>query len=112
MSDITPEVQNLLDRVPPSKGSGKYLDQLTPGGREVLDEFETWLKEVDGKTETTARAYKGYCAKAIVELTKDPEFELDTDVRSAINALRRFQAWTQAELGETEGDVPASGDVE
>ena len=104
MEEINEEVQALLDRVPASasKGSGKYLDQLTPGGREVLDEFETWLKDMDGKTEATARAYKGYCAKAIVELTKDPDYELDTDVKSAINALRRFQVAMQAnEVDET-----------
>ncbi len=88
------QIQNLLNTVGEKKGSGKYLDQLTPEARVVLDEFETWLRNDDPsgvKSESTSRAYKGYCAKAIVELTKDPEFELDSDVKSAINALHRFQ---------------------
>ena len=88
MSEINEEVQNLLDRVPASKGAGKYLDQLTPGGREVLDEFETWLKTVDGKTESTARAYKGYCAKAIAL----PESTLDSNQRSGVKKFREFLA--------------------
>jgi hypothetical protein len=88
------QIQNLLNQVGEKSSAGKYLDQLTTEAREVLDEFETWLREDDPKgvkSESTARAYKGYCAKAIVELTKDPEFELDSDVKSAINALHRFQ---------------------
>lgn len=84
------QIQDLLDRASEGRGGGKYLDQLTDEGREVLDAFETWLKEEDGKSDSTARAYKGYCAKAIVEVTADPEAELDTDVKSAINALKRF----------------------
>lgn len=108
MQEINEEVQALLDRVPASKGAGKYLDQLTPGGREVLDEFEQWLKNEDGKTEATARAYKGYCAKAIVELTNNPDYELDTDVKSAINALRRFQVAMQSDVDDA--PVEPTGD--
>ena len=43
------------------------------------------------KSESTARAYKGYVAQAIVMLTEDSSYELSTDVKSAINALHRFQ---------------------
>jgi hypothetical protein len=94
INDMPDEVQNLLNRVPTSKSAGKYLDELSDSGREVLDEFEKWLRTEDPnglKTESTARAYKGYIAKAIVETVKNPDYELDTDVKSAINALRRFQ---------------------
>jgi len=95
MSDISEQVQNLLDSVGEKTSAGKYLDQLTEDSREVLDEFEQWLRTEDprgNKSESTARAYKGYVAKAIVELTNNPSYELDTDVKSAINALHRFQA--------------------
>lgn len=110
------EIQNLLDRVPEGRSSGKYLDQLTPASREVLDKFERWLKGEDNKSESTARAYKAYVAKAMVELTNDPDFELDTDVKSAINALRRFQSagviTEMIEDDENVDDVPKSGDTE
>lgn len=122
------QIQNLLDTVGEKTSAGKYLDQLEPEARQVLDDFETWLKNDDPsgvKSESTARAYKGYVAKAIVELTKDPSFELSTDVKSAINALHRFQqavhpsvypATSEVELDEDfddrEDDVPQSGDVE
>jgi hypothetical protein len=85
------QIQDLLARVAPSKGGGKYLDQLTPESREVLGHFEKWLTEVDGKSDATARAYKGYVAQALVLIQDDPDVELSTDVKSAINALRRFQ---------------------
>jgi hypothetical protein len=104
------QIQNLLDQVGEKKGSGKYLDQLDETAREVLDEFESWLKSSDPngmKSESTARAYKGYVAKAIVELTKDINYELDTDVKSAINALHRFQQATKPEVWDA-GDPPES----
>ncbi len=99
--NISDQIQNLLDRTPEKKGSGKYLDQLDPTAREVLEEFEVWLRTEDpngNKSESTARAYKGYVAKAIVELTNDPDFELNSDVKSAINALHRFQQATKPEV--------------
>jgi hypothetical protein len=101
------QIQNLLDQVGEKKGSGKYLDQLDETAREVLDEFESWLKSSDPngmKSESTARAYKGYVAKAIVELTKDINYELDTDVKSAINALHRFQQATRPGVYEPTPD--------
>ena len=85
------QIQDLLDQVPAAKGGGKYLDKLTPESREVLAVFEAWLREADNKSETTARAYKGYVAQAMVLITEDPDVELSTDVKSAVNALRRFK---------------------
>ena len=111
MNEITPQVQNLLDQVGEKSSAGKYLDKLTDDSREVLDEFETWLK-TEGcdpkgvKSESTARAYKGYVAQAIVMLTEDPSYELSTDVKSAINALHRFQ---QA-MKVSEAEEPSSLD--
>lgn len=107
--EISDQIQDLLNRTPEKKGSGKYLDQLDETAREVLGEFEDWLKTSDPngvKSESTARAYKGYVAKAIVELTNDPDFELDTDVKSAINALHRFQQDTKPEVWDA--NPPAS----
>jgi hypothetical protein len=111
---MTDQITDLLGKVEPKTGSGKYLDQLTDEGREVLEDFETWLRTEDPKglkAESTAKAYKGYVAKAIVELERDPDFELDSDVMSAINCLRRFKV---ARLGDepAPNDVPASGDKE
>lgn len=88
---MTDQIQNLLNQVPDSKGGGKYLDQLTPESREVLGIFEKWLVDAEGKSESTARAYKGYVAQALVLITEDPDVELSTDIKSAVNALRRFQ---------------------
>ena len=109
---VTPQIQALLDQIPASKGGGKYLDQLDEGGREVLNLFEKWLVAVEEKSETTARAYKGYVAKAIVELKANPEYELDTDVKSAINALRRFQKAEITDVLESddEGPIEPTGD--
>jgi hypothetical protein len=105
--EISDQIQDLLNKAPEKKGSGKYLDQLDDTAREVLDEFEDWLKTSDPngvKSESTARAYKGYVAKAIVELTKDINYELDTDVKSAINALHRFQQATRPGVYEPTPD--------
>lgn len=128
------EIQFLLDKVPAGKSSGKYLDQLSAASREVLELFEVWLVKLDRKAPSTAQAYKGYVAKAMVEITADPEWEMDTDVKSAINALHRFRqlgtekviellAQLEAKVNgdvieldenvdEREDDVPQSGDTE
>ena len=99
------QINAMLEKVPARTGSGKYLDQLSEQGREQLDRFEKWLVEVDTKAASTAAAYKGYVAKAVVELEADPDFELDTDVKSAIGALRRFQTWL---IEQDEAGQPAS----
>lgn len=113
------EIKDLLDRVPAGKATGKYLEQLSENAREVLEDFERWLREEDGKAESTSKAYKGYVAMAMVETEQDPEFELSTDVKSAIGALRRYKTWadaeysaTDVELDEVEVDAPESGDAE
>jgi hypothetical protein len=98
------QIQNLLSQVPASKSGGKYLDQLTPESREVLGIFEKWLVETDNKSEATARAYKGYVAQALVLIEEDPDVELSTDVKSAINALRRFQLSGAAPSAVTDDD--------
>jgi hypothetical protein len=136
MSD---EIQKLLGKVGEgSSRASKYLDQLTPESREVLELFREWLLESDPagpKSSATANAYKGYVAQALCHIQDGGDImELSTDVRSGLNALKRFAASGVVEFDpdadsgnpdadeidaigdepfdEDEDDVPASGDVE
>lgn len=90
MSD---QINELLEKVPAhGQSGGKYLDQLTPESREVLDKFQVWLVKVDGKKESTATGYKGYVAQALVHIEGGGQVkDLSTDVKSALNALKRFR---------------------
>jgi hypothetical protein len=79
----------------PTKGSGEYMSQLTDEGREVLDTFEAWLVQVDKKAASTAQAYKGYVAQAYIRtLAGEGWDDFSTDIRSALHALKRFEAAT------------------
>lgn len=97
------QIQELIGQIP-GKGSSKYMERLTDESREVLEVFQTWLVTDDGKSESTARGYKLYVAQAICHLEDGGNVqELSTDVRSALNALKRFQ-----EAGVVEGLATAS----
>lgn len=131
MSD---QIQELLGKVGSgSNRSSKYMDRLTPGSREVLELFQKWLVESDDKSEATSRQYKVYVAQALCHIQDGGELsDLSTDVRSGLNALKRFSdsgeiPATDEDLaddidqagedgnGEDEwdvSDVPLSGDTE
>ena len=53
----------------------------------MLEEFVSYLVRVEGKSPNTARAYKSWVAKALVE-----HGAFDSHVKSAVNALGRFRA--------------------
>lgn len=90
----TNQIAGLLEQVPGKTGA-KALESLEPETREVLEDFEKWLTETDGKSESTAKAYKGYVAQAIVALADSKTWdELSTDVRSGVRAFVRYQGAT------------------
>jgi hypothetical protein len=109
------QIADLIGQIP-GKGAGKYMERLTDDSREVLDAFQTWLVTDDGKAETTARSYKLYVAEALCHVIDGGNVsELSTDVRSALNALKRFQEagvveGLAAEAAEPEGDEEEDGD--
>lgn len=106
MSD---QINDLLAQVPTSARSSKWMDRVTDDSREVLELFQAWLTESDGKSEATARAYKVYVAQALCTIQDGGDVqELSTDVRSALNALRRFQ---QA-VGAAPAPLPEPDDVD
>jgi len=109
------QINALLEAVPATGSSGGNLDQLSPEGRQVLEDFERWLLEEDPKgikSASTAQAYKGYIAKALAMFAADPESvdELDTDVKSAINAFRRYKAALESVESDTAA-VERAGDA-
>jgi hypothetical protein len=53
----------------------------------MLEEFVTYLVRVEGKSPNTARAYKSWVAKALVEHGAS-----ESHVKSAVKALGRFRA--------------------
>ena len=115
------QIDRMLAQVPTSGRSSKYMDRLEDGTREVLELFQTWLVEEDGKAASTAAGYKVYVAQAMCHIEDGGNVqELSTDVKSALNALKRFSESDTALLhdaGEDEADdevqdVPQSGDVE
>lgn len=89
-------IDDLLAKVPGGgKGGGKYLDRLTAESREVLDLFQEFLVQEEEKSESTARAYKGYVAQALCHIEDGGDVqEMSTDVKSALNALKRFREAT------------------
>lgn len=101
------QLNELISQIP-GKGGGKYMEQLTPESREVLDMFQTWLITDDNKSDGTARSYKLYVAQAICHVTDGGDIkDLSTDVRSALNALKRFQ-----DAGIVEGLAVAAAEPE
>jgi hypothetical protein len=79
------------------EGSTKteWEQQLEPEVLQDLEAFHEWLKkpepEGDGKAESTAGAYKGYVAQALVKVAEGATWgQLSTDIRSAVNAFKRF----------------------
>lgn len=79
------------------EGSTKteWEQQLEPEVLRDLEAFHEWLKkpepEGDGKAESTAGAYKGYVAQALVRIDKGEGWKaFSTDIRSAVNAFKRF----------------------
>jgi hypothetical protein len=79
------------------EGSTKteWEQQLEPEVLQDLEAFHAWLvlpePDGDGKKESTAGAYKGYVAQALVRVDKGEGWSaLSTDIRSAVNAFKRF----------------------
>jgi hypothetical protein len=71
--------------------SGAWEDKLQEDERELLPIFQEWLTAEDNKADSTATAYRGYVAQAIVRLREGETWkDLNTDIRSAVRAFRRF----------------------
>lgn len=103
---MTDQITELLEKVPNSGRSGKYMDRLTDESREVLGLFKTWLVTDDHKSQGTANGYSGYVAQALCHIEDGGDVkELSTDVRSALNALRRFHDAGVVEAGEKPAEV-------
>jgi rubrerythrin len=84
----------------PAKSGAAAMEELTEDERAGLETFEVWLIQ-EGKAESTAKAYKGYVAKAIVAIRGGANWDsLTTDVRSAVH---QFQKHTD-ELAAADAD--------
>ena len=66
-------------------GRGSHQSQLNRATLAMLDDFVRYLVKNEGKSMNTARAYKSWCAKALVEHGAH-----DSHVKSAVQALRRY----------------------
>lgn len=66
---------------------GSHQSELPRATLAVLEEFVTYLVRVEGKSPNTARAYKSWVAKALVEHGAS-----ESHVKSAVKALGRFRA--------------------
>lgn len=84
------EIHTLTAQIPSHSKSGTSFP-LTQELEQHLDEFVTWLREVDGKTENTSNSYRSYVAKAL--FLETPWKDLTSDQRSGIRALARFQEY-------------------
>lgn len=84
-----------------------WEQELPEDERELLPIFESWLQSAEGKSESTAKAYRNYVAQAMVKLRKGEEWKkLSTDVRSGVNAFIRFAAaLKEAELAFLEAET-------
>lgn len=104
--------EELLELAGDSTTTAKGAEQkLDPAVVEILDKFETWLVEVDGKAESTAGSYRGMVAQAIVRV-RDEHIkwtDLSTDHRSAVNAFVRFHKDTGTVPPEVLAPAPAGG---
>jgi hypothetical protein len=65
---------------------GSHQSALPDSTLKLLKEFATYLVEVEGKSSNTARAYKSWVAKALVERGAH-----DSHVKSAVQALARYR---------------------
>lgn len=101
--------EDLFEQIPEQKRQTKYLSRLTPVERQNLDHFEEWLVAIDGKTATTAKAYKTYVAQAMCHFKDGGTYEdLSTDIRSGINAVQRFAS----AIEQIENELEAESDDE
>jgi len=78
-----------VDRLLASVGRptrGSHQSALPRATLAILEEFVTYLVRVEGKSPNTARAYKSWVAKALVE-----HGAFDSHVKSAVKALGRFR---------------------
>jgi len=66
-------------------GRGAHQSELPRATLAMLEDFVTYLVKNEGKTLNTARAYKSWCAKALVERGVH-----DSHVKSAVQALQRY----------------------
>lgn len=81
----------------PEKSGTQWEAKLDEDDRAELVRFEAWLVAVDGKKESTARAYRGYVAQATVQLGSGTVWtDLSTDIRSGVHAFTRFRQATKA----------------
>lgn len=62
-----------------------HQSKLPRPTREMLENFVTYLVRDEHLTMNTARAYKSWCAKALVE-----RGAYDSHVKSAVQALERY----------------------
>lgn len=110
-------IDDLLAQVPGGgRNGGKFLDRLTPESREVLELFQDWLTNdpLEKKSESTARAYKGYVAQALCHIQDGGDVkDLSTDVKSALNALKRFReaAATDEDVDPDDNPIEPTGDA-
>lgn len=64
---------------------GSHQSKLNRATLAMLEDFVTYLVRDEGKAMNTARAYKSWCAKALVEHGAH-----DSHVKSAVQALGRY----------------------
>lgn len=65
---------------------GAHQSRLNRATLAMLEDFVTYLVKDEGKSMNTARAYKSWCAKALVERGAH-----DSHVKSAVQALSRYR---------------------
>lgn len=66
-------------------GRGAHQSKLNRATLAMLEDFVTYLVRDEGKSMNTARAYKSWAAKALVEHGAH-----DSHVKSAVQALSRY----------------------
>jgi hypothetical protein len=66
---------------------GAHQAQLDTKTLAALQRFASYLVQVEGKGESTAKVYKSLCAKALAQGSPDTDNKM---MMSALQALRRF----------------------
>ncbi|HET6811912.1 MAG TPA: hypothetical protein VFH50_12965 [Acidimicrobiales bacterium] len=79
-------VEQLLSTIGRS-ARGVHQSKLPEGSVALLNGFADWLVQSEGKSLNTARAYRSWAAKAMVEHGAH-----DSRVLSAVKALARYEA--------------------
>lgn len=79
-------VEQLLSTISGS-ARGAHQAKLTEASVAALKGFADWLVNIEGKSPNTARAYKSWAAKAMVEHGAH-----EPHVLSAVKALARYNA--------------------